>query len=282
VKRRWLLLLVASACSIDESGLERVDGGVDAVACVTLDAACLGPLASSWHPVAVTDASCNAGFTRQDLVTNPHVETGGCACGGCQVVGAYTCDAAVPISGGNNCGDNPIANAPPGACTQAQAQHLEAHAVQATGSVGCFAPNDAGIGAAADPLAVCVPGCTADFCASASRCIISEGDVACPAGFTLYAHAGTGADPGCAVCACDAGPPTACGGSVTGFQTTNCTDAGLVHTYAVGSCNVFDSNIDYQSVLVTLTPPAVSCSVTVGPPDMGDASLREPKTICCQ
>lgn len=275
---------VSIGCGIDEAGLlDTTDASFDASPCSTLDASCLGTLDPSWKPVSVTDAGCKVGFTKTTLLTNPKVLPNGCACGACQVIGSYGCDAATPISGGdNNCSDSPIAAAPPGDCTMAMAQHLMAHTVQATGSVGCFAPNDAGAGATGDVLQLCVPGCTADFCAAPSRCIISEGSVACPAGFTLFARAGTGADPGCQPCECEAGPPGACGGSVTGYQSGSCGDAGLVHTYPVGTCNVFDPNIDYSSVLVTLTPPSASCAVTAGPPDPGDASLLEPKTICCQ
>ncbi len=263
------------------------DGGADVPTlpqgCTTLDAACLGNLTAGWRPVSVSDASsCGQGFEAGTLVTNARTLAGGCACGACQPVGSFSCAGPVPISGGNGCNDPPIANATPGVCTQASAQHLEAHNVQATGSVTCFAGNDAGAGATTDTLTVCVPGCTADFCGGASRCVLSEGDLPCPSGFTLFAKAGTGADPGCAPCACEAGAPGQCSGTVTGFESASCGDSGLVHGYPVGTCNVFDNQTDYQSVLVTLGAPDASCFAIDAGSSGGDASLLEVKTICCQ
>ena len=278
-----LVLSAIVACGIDENGLEPVDASTQEAgpACTTLDAACLGPLPTSWTPVSVTDAGCRVGFTKTTLVGNPQVLPNGCACGSCEVIGAYDCDAASPISGGNNCNDDPIATAPTGQCTGASAQHLEAHLVHATGTVGCFAPNDAGAGATGGLVGLCVPGCTADFCAAASQCAISEGEVPCPPGLSLFGYVGTDVDPGCAPCACEAGAPGTCGGTVTGFQSSTCDDSGGGASAPVGSCNVFPSG-DYASVLVTLTPPATTCAVVPGPPDPGDASLVQPKTICCK
>ena len=281
---------VWAACGFPNEGL--VDGfdgsaGADVLqlppGCTTLDAACLGALPAGWQPVSVNDAgACGADFEAGTLLTNPSVQAGSCACGACQPVGSYACTTGVPISGGNNCNDSPIATATPGSCTQANAQHLEAHVVQPTGSVTCVASNDAGTGATTDTLTVCVPGCAADFCGGSSRCILSEGDVPCPSGFSLLTKAGTGADPGCGPCACEAGAPAACSGTVTGFESSSCADSGLVHTYAVGTCNVFDNQTNYGSVLVTLTAPDASCYPVGSAPPAGDASLTGVKTICCQ
>ena len=248
--------------------------------CIATDAACLGALPTGWRPVSLTDAGCAPDFDAETLQTNARVEDGGCACGACQVVGAYTCDAGVAISGGNNCGDPTLVTTVPGACTAAQAQHVEAHSPDASGTVGCFAPNDAGGGATTDPVTVCSPSCSADFCGASSRCILADGSVPCPSGFTLFAHAGTGADPGCAPCACEAGPPGACSGTVTVFDNASCGDAGTLATYPVDTCHQFSTAIDYQSVFVDLVPPEASCSNTVAPND-GDASLLGVQTICC-
>jgi hypothetical protein len=286
MKKRALLLLIAG-CGLDEQGLLAVDGGgVDAnipETCATLDAACLGSPGSAWTPISVTDAGCGAGFTPQSFKTNPRLLDGGCACSACQVTGSFACNAASAIAGGNKCDDPPIAQAPPGQCTQAHAQHLEAYPPQATaGTIGCTVANDAGAGAVGDDVTTCIPtSCTADFCGGGSVCAIAEGDVGCPNGFTLFAHVGAGVDPFCAPCGCDASAPGQCGGTVTGFETTNCTDSGLTITYGVGTCNVFDNNIDYSSVLVTLVPPDASCSVS-SVTISGDAGLVGTKTICCK
>jgi hypothetical protein len=284
------LALVAAAavgaCSISESGLlEAADGGADSgpdaiEPCATIDASCLGVLDPQWKPVAVTDAGCPAMFTPVTLYENPVLLDGGCACGACQVQGSYSCTAPIPISGGDNCGDNPIAWAEAGVCTPTQAtQHLEAYSQKATGSVGCSAPANAGAGATADLVVTCVPGCGADFCGGASVCVMADGVVDCPPGFSLQAHAGTSVDPGCGSCPCQPDPPGDCTGTVTAFQQPGCSDAGVVHVWDVGTCNYFSEQ--YQSVYVTQTPPDASCTVT-GPPEAGIATLVGEKTICCR
>jgi hypothetical protein len=210
------------------------------------------------------------------------VTDGGCACGACQVTGSYTCTGGVAISGGNGCADPPIAHASPGACAPAQAQHIQATPPAATGPVGCFAPNDAGSGATADPFTVCLPTCSADFCAASNRCIIADGNVACPKGFTLLSRAGTGADPGCPACACKADPPGPCGGTVTVFDNATCTDSGASATYPVNTCHQYSTTAVYQSVLVNLVEPDASCSATRSISSAADASLTGIKTICCE
>ncbi|HEY1960483.1 MAG TPA: hypothetical protein VGH28_32960 [Polyangiaceae bacterium] len=278
-----VLGVIAGACGLDESGLVSNEGGVDAnlpEACTTLDAACLGAVDSVWTPVTLGDAGCSAGFNATQLKTNPQDTPASCACGACSVVGAYACEAGVPISGGDGCGDDPFATATPGQCTDVTStQHLLAHGQNATGSVGCFAANDAGTGATSEALTVCVPGCSADFCGAAHPCVMAEGDVACPAGFTLAAHAGTGVDPGCGPCPCEAGAPGACGGTVTAFFQNGCNAVDDAGTYAVETCNDLTPN-HYKSVFVALTPPDASCAVTAQP--TGDASLLGLKTICCR
>ena len=288
MKRAFLFLLVAVVdCGISEQGLLDVDGGGVDVSipetCATLDAACLGSPGPGWSPISLTDAGCASGFTAQAFKTNPRLLDGGCACGACQVTGSFACDASTAISGGNNCTDTPIAQAPPGQCAQAHAQHIEAYPPQATtGTLGCAVANDAGAGAVGDDVSTCIPtSCTADFCGGGSVCAISEGDVPCPAGLDLFARVGTGVDPFCGACGCDASAPGTCNGDVIGFETSDCTDGGLVHTYAVGTCNVFDNNTDYSSVLVQLVPPDASCTSSSAP-IAGDAGLVGTKTICCK
>lgn len=284
MKRAFLLLF--AGCGLPEQGLLDADGGVDAnlpETCATLDAACLGALGSEWTPISLTDAGCFSGFTSQTFETNPKLQAGACACGACQVTGSFACNAPSAISGGDTCTDKPIAQATSGLCTQAHAQHLEAYAAPASaGTIGCSVANDAGAGATGDIVTTCIPtSCGANFCGGASVCAIAEGDVACPSGFSLFSRVGTGVAANCAPCACDASAPGTCNGIVTGFETSDCTDGGLVHAYATGTCNVFDPSTDYNSVLVQLVPPDASCSVTsasIG----GDAGLVGTKTICCK
>jgi hypothetical protein len=270
------------ACGLPAGGLaaESSDAtGMSAPCADAIDAACLGPLPPGWQPVTLGDAGCGTGFETVELRSNPRLEDGGCMCGACQITGSFSCAGPVPISGGDNCGDPPFLTAMPGLCATGQAQHVAAHPPDASGAVGCFAPNDAGAGVATDPFVVCVPGCSADFCSSPQPCVISEGDVACPDGFHLFAHAGTGAAPGCAPCPCEAGPPGVCGGSVTVFDDPSC-DSGTSATYPVGTCNIFGNG--YKSALVELVPPDASCWPALPAPDPGDASLLGVRTVCCR
>jgi hypothetical protein len=262
-----------------DSGAE---GGFDAEAAApptcNVDAACLGALPPGWQPVGVSDAGCASGYTPQSLLANPRLPDGGCACGACQIVGAFDCGGPVAIAGGDGCGDPTLITVGSGICGVAQAQHIQATAPAATGSVGCFVPSDAGTGVATDSVVLCIPGCDVDYCQAGQRCIVAEGALPCPAGFTLQASVGTGADPGCAPCPCEAGPPGTCGGTVTIYENTTCADSGAVATYPVGTCNEYST--DYDSVLVQLTPPAPTCASSTA--DVGDASLTGVKTVCCQ
>ncbi|MGH7293736.1 MAG: hypothetical protein ACRELB_02330, partial [Polyangiaceae bacterium] len=131
-----------------------------------------------------------------------------------------------------------------------------------------------------DRLTLCLPGCSTDYCASTSRCVAADDEVPCPQGFTLLAHAGTSADPGCAPCTCEAGAPGTCGGSVTVFGDNACTPDAATSTYGVSTCNQYPT--DYRSLRVDLVPPTPSCSPSAGGPDPGDASLVQVRTICCQ
>jgi hypothetical protein len=287
--------LLAAACGIDFVGsLEEHAGGADSStdgafgdrslpsSCVTLDASCLGTLPDIWKPISVAAPGCEVGFSSVSLVVNPRNAAGSCACGACRPQGSYTCTGTTAISGGNTCDDSPIAQAPPGTCTNASAQHLRGTPPKASGNVTCFAPNDAGTGPMADELAVCVPGCSANFCGSASRCVIAEGAQACPSGFKLQAQAGTGVDPQCPPCECEAGVPGKCEGTVLAFDNANCPDSGTIKTYAVGTCNTFPSG-NYDSVLPMLVPPDASCfAVPQANALTPDAALVGAKTICCQ
>jgi hypothetical protein len=268
----------------DDGGAATEAGDEDSPpsSCPTVDAACLGGIPSGWQPVVLGDGGCPPAFTLAAMQVNPRLADGGCACGACQVVGSFDCSGSVVITSGNICADQPsLAVATPGQCTQAQAQHVQANSIDASGTVVCFAANDAGPGAITDVLDVCYPGCAADFCASSPQCIVAEGDVLCPSGFVRSATAGTGTDPGCAPCACDVGAPGKCGGSVTVYSSSSCDDSGSSATYPVDTCHQFTTAGQFNSLLVQLTPPDASCAVSESSV-AGDASLVGVRTICCR
>ncbi|MGD0530373.1 MAG: hypothetical protein ABSE49_34885, partial [Polyangiaceae bacterium] len=113
------------ASGTDETGIEAsVPPG-----CTTLDAACLGTLPPGWQPVSVTDGGCGAGFDAATLLANAQSSASSCACGACQVVGAFACNGAVTVTSGDGCNDTPayIASAVPDTCLSAPnggAQHV--------------------------------------------------------------------------------------------------------------------------------------------------------------
>lgn len=258
------------------------DRAPEASPCTTLDASCLGALPPGWKPIAVVDGGCGAGFSAQPLVTNPRLLDGGCACAACEVQGTFACEAGVAIHGGDNCGDPTLVTVAPGSCVGASAQHIKADPPPAGGSPTCTSASDAGTGVTTDSLATCVPSCTADYCGQPSRCVVAPGSKACPPGFMLLAHAGTGADPGCAPCSCTVAPPGNCGGTVTAWGDTSCSDAGGSQSYAIGDCNQVSTWSDYAAVTVEPTPPTPTCTPTSVTRDTGDASLTGEQTICCR
>jgi hypothetical protein len=288
------VIAAAAACGIDFPGSADIDpdgsssslddgavgdGGFP-VGCATLATPCLGTLPPGWRPIAMGAPQCAAGFTAAKVYVNPQVGPGACACGPCQTIGSFKCDGMVTATGGDNCNDpQPVATLTSGNCGKAHAQHIRGLAPQANGAVGCFAPNDAGKGATTETLAVCVPGCSADFCASGSRCIVADGAQVCPNGFQLRANAGLGADPGCPPCECEAGAPGKCGGTITAYESTDCSNNGAVSTYPIDTCHQFAK--DYNSLLVKLVPPSASCSAALTSP-VAQPSLVAAKTICCQ
>ena len=212
---------------------------------------------------------------------NPRLGNGGRGCGPCQVLGTFSC-GAISISGGNSCADPTLVDAAPDVCTPASAQHMEGDPPAVLGTVTCFAPNDAGTGVTTDPVTVCTPGCAADYCAMAVRCVLADGDRTCPAGFTRSIKAGTGADPHCASCACQVAPPGPCTGTVTVFDNGTCSAGGISSTYTVGTCNQFSTTSNYNSVLAQLVPPVGACAPAAVSPGTGDAGLTGLQTICCK
>lgn len=267
--------------SFDGQGAAEAHAEATAPACKTLDAACLGAVPAGWHPVGIGDAGCPAEFDAQTLLVNPRLGNGGCGCGPCQVVGSYTC-GAVSVSGGDTCMDPTLVVAQPGMCTRASAQHIEGYPPAVLGSVSCFSASDAGSGVTTDPLTLCRPACSADYCGLPLRCIVSDGDHACPAGFKPYAKAGTGADPHCAPCSCEAGAPGPCTGTVTVYDNATCTGGGMQATYGLGTCSQFSTSSNYLSVLAQPLAPLVGCSPAAPTPGTGDAGLTGIETICCQ
>ena len=249
-------------------------------ACATVDAACLGPLPSGWQPIAVTDAGCDPGFAAATLVMNPRVADGGCACGACQVIGTFACEAGVPVSGGNTCTDPTLVTAVPGACTPAQAQHVEAypptrrehrllrrqrrghgrHRRPAHGLHPRLHGRLLRIPVALHrrrrrpPLSdgLHAPRDGGDECRSRLRAVLLRGRRS-----------------------------RQVRRDVTVYDNGTCSDSGTWTRYPVGTCNQFSEH-DYESLRVDLVPPPGSCSPSSVTPDPGDASLVQARTICCQ
>lgn len=255
--------------------------------CPTLDAsACLGDanVPDGWAlvGVSVTDP-CPTEFTPSPLVTDPQVEDGGCACGACQTQGAYDCNGAVTIHAGAVCVNLGTIKVDAGQCFKLGlgGATFNAGPPAIGGNVSCSSPGDAGTGAVtAKPITACTPtSCKADYCGlggAFKRCVVSEGNVPCPAGFTRYASAGTGAQLTSCACSCKL-QNAACTGTIHAYTSDNCTGNPTVDP---GDGGCVQDNQNYGSVLYASDPAPVPACAAIEP-GVAEAGLIGSKTICC-
>ena len=262
------------ACSL-LTNLDDLGGSLDA-SCDGSNVPCLAAVDPRWEPVATTLTGCAAGWSTLTLRTNPRPLDGGCTCTTCTVDADVTCTSAT-VAGGPGCGTGQqLVEA--GACAPFTIKnYVRASPSNPVGPATCAVAVDAA--AASDSIVLCEPGCSSDYCGAANRCVMTDGDVTCPSGFSPYAHGGATVDPGCPACTCAVNIGS-CGGTATTFEAANCADSGLSMSSALGSCDYIP--FAQASVRVDLTPPPVSCVITSPTASAGDASLVGSRTICCQ
>ena len=267
--------------------------------CTTLDitACASGGVPSGWAAVVTTsNVSCpnNADYTPSSYVDNLGT-TGSCTCG-CTPTGAYTCVGDVEY--GQNCGSSCNSYT---ACSNLGAfdagDTTECVNIPnnsdfgiggppglGTGTANCNASTTTSPTATSNPLTVCAPKCTADYCGVAtgySRCIWSATQTACPAPFTAAAPETVGLagdiNVGSCGCTCAVSPSGACNASVDLYQQPGC-DGGS-STKSMNTCAVTGAT-KYQSLKYNPTVPSVMCNASAGPPPTA-AFGSSAMTVCC-
>jgi hypothetical protein len=144
---------------------------------------------------------------------------------------------------------------------------------------------DAGVDSV--PVRLCAPTCKADFCGelgTATACIVTGGDVACPTGFNQRTLVASGAAATCGTCAC-AAPTAKCTGTVHVDEFGSGCGTDKWDMPADGTCNPGPSNTSgtnssYGSVWETTALPKTPYCASQTDPG-GDAGPVGVKTLCC-
>ncbi len=112
------------------------------------------------------------------------------------------------------------------------------------------------------------------------RCIVADGMIACPSGFTFARFVGFGATITSCVCAaCNMIGGKACTGNVQVFDSVDCTNAGRSYP-GDGSCSTDNG---YNSVKYIADPPPMpQCTPSAPSPGNGAATLTGVMTVCCR
>lgn len=217
--------------------------------CTTTSTTCSAPLAQAgWTPVVVPvqpTTSCPVTYETIDRVTDPTPQPGACTCGEPDIVTEPRCDkdkSYVGQVGDTSCNQNaPALNVKNGDCTFLGGGNPAAAPYAPFGLYKPIQPAKDDVGEctvpttkdetklSTSPIRICKPpsACVEDTCNGQSTsefqsCVVHDGDVACPAGFTNPRQAGKSAVLACSTCEC----------TVEG----KCDDARL-EFFADGNCN---------------------------------------------
>lgn len=289
---------------IDAGGDVTVDAEADADANVPVSAC--KDLPAAWALVAFVSGSdpCPTGYDagKTELRSGPTTREDTCTCA-CALATPPVCNRASAgatydndNSGGcglsSSYGWNPAANggcstdmwpgpyttshdwkfsAPArtgGTCTKSATKHVERL-------------DFAGVGRACVPTA----GCEAApaIPSPAQRCVISDGDVACPAGpFTKRTVYGKTFDVTCGAGTCDCGITGTCSaGTMTFYTANNCTGTNFTMT-ANGTCQPStQSSFNVASYKYTATVQNAGCSPT-GASTATAVTTTSSATVCCE
>ena len=271
-------------------------GGADAIQdapvlpppCDAADVACIGPaVPEGWTPIGFangTVACPGTGFDQVALVVDAGLGPNACVCSGCSSTGSWGCNAS--LGAGAGC-FNDLTQADASTCWVTD-HHAYEFQVARTGTVTCGGGAQTGdLTVETSPVTACAPSsCSSDYCGLAQQgfalCILADGTVPCPLGFSKSTAAGTGAVAKCNVCqSCSlANPAATCtGGSLTAYDNTTCDGNVLATTSTAGQCINIGPN--FQSVYYEAgTPPVPNCG-SGGGPGTGSATLTNPYTVCC-
>ena len=305
------VLTAASACGLDEVGLQSVDASSDGFSagdvvtdsqrdavqgCATVDAsACVdASIPDGWTLVAygANGGTCPAAFDSYDYVRDPKLEAGACGCG-CSSTGSYSCGGTIAYGtscgncqgGVNNCNNRDTANSgPDGGCfpTSTSAPDFAVGALPTASpiGVGCDASAVGTQTFTATPATVCAPHCDADYCASRGTmrtCVVSN-QTTCPAPFAPADTIGLSGDVSvsCAACTCTTSQNGDCNGSVAYFANSN-SCGGTGTSINASSCKT-TGGTSIGSFRYSVTVPTVQCAPSEG---SGDAGFAKSLTVCC-
>lgn len=255
---------------------------------------CLPEFGVGWTPYLhlVGDAGCPAidGSTRADYVDLGKIvfDNNACVCGNC-VTDAGTCtvptlnigtnktcddlvDAGTLVSADASCNDlgYNVSAGNLSISVSTQAQNTSCTIAQ-TGNQKWDAGTDS----------ICSAACGFDFCGAPSnkyeRCALALGVHACPNGYKQYLIDRPNSPANCTGCTCT--PGATCGGSLTMFNSADCTGAAATTTVAnqgcvdAGGTNIRSGIFDASAVSTTCKAGSSTPSVT---PTNGEL------TLCCK
>jgi hypothetical protein len=297
--------VVFIACGIDEGGVvapptPQGEGGPDVNIDTSLPpacgdaAACLPTVPSGWQITGLLSspmASCPANFNQADQIKD--LSATGCQCA-CTDQGDASCGGSIVTytnQGALTCTDKDAGVLPgDGGCVANNGGGLNNASVGASTpplqGIKCASIRTADAGFDSVPVRLCEPTCQADFCgqlqaASATPCIVSPGDVQCPAGFSQRTLIATSASVACASCPQCAGPSATCTGTVSFYGDNQCSNLGY-SVVADGKCHGQSGNDAWQSLSETTTlPSSPHCAAQANDPG-GDAGPIGAKTLCCR
>jgi hypothetical protein len=282
------------------------DGGVASDAAAPVEAAApvarCADLPPAWGLVAAVagGAACPEGYTagKTDLYAEPTPRADACTCG-CKLDVPPTCaggpGASYDNDNSNSCGSGSSyawASGMSGACATdmwpgpytTNHDWKFAPATRQGGTCSVAADKHVDRIDFGQTRSACVPnaGCEAapPVPAPAKRCVLADGDAACPAAFTDRSVLAKGYDLACtAACAC--GVEGTCGsGKVTLFQGTNCTGTSF-SIAADGTCASSTGTIGVQSYRFSAALSGAGCSATGTASASGSTPIGT-MTLCCE
>jgi hypothetical protein len=135
------------------------------------------------------------------------------------------------------------------------------------------------VGAGCSAGAVCMPAPEAPF--SDKPCILSAGDVPCPAGVysdRSVVFSGIDDQRDCTGCQCDTPTGVTCSGTSTVYRQPGC-GSDMFTVPHDGSC--VDTNVEVRSVIYTPDAPSGGGCDDQGGEPTGTATPTGPTTLCC-
>ena len=282
-------------------GLDAIEEPGPPLPCTSDSGACSGAVPSGWTLTAFAPnrtAACPGNFTSTDVVASPTSQSGACTCS-CNIASQPSCAlgaVTMKYSNDTQCGVTyatyNITTA--GACIDYGAGTFTLVSHHAYTKLG-LTPGSCTTAAVLDKTKVGVTGmrtcspptaCAEDVCngavpAGMRACVVSSGDVACPAGPFSDKVAVVGGDAtlscgGCSACSVTQSP---CGnGTVKFWGDANCT-SGKGSITADGNCNVTGggSNVNH----FTYENPVQNVACNAGA-STAAVDLSTKRTVCCR